>query len=85
MPEKHGNDDSGIGCSPQSIKLESERNEAPLLPNCLQQSPITESTNLNYSELIMTETEAFRKRGDVDHVFTGSVKCELCDFKPTRL
>ncbi|GAB1866872.1 Protein hunchback [Camponotus japonicus] len=85
MTEKHGYDDSGIGCSPQSIKLDGERNETPSLPNYFQQSPTTESTNLNYSELIKTETEAFRKRGDVDHVFTGSVKCELCDFKPTRL
>ncbi|KAM0734968.1 Protein hunchback [Formica fusca] len=87
MSEKHGNDgnDSGIGCSPPSIKLEGERNETVSLPCCFQQSPTTESTNLNYSELIRTETEAFQKRGDVDHVFTGSVKCELCDFKPTRL
>ncbi|KAL6439512.1 hypothetical protein ACFW04_003964 [Cataglyphis niger] len=86
MSEKHGNDgnDSGIGYSPPNIKFEGERNEKTL-PCCFQQLPTTESTNLNYSELIRTETEAFQKRGDVDHVFTDSVKCELCDFKPTRL
>ncbi|XP_072765485.1 uncharacterized protein [Anoplolepis gracilipes] len=85
MSEKHGNDDSGIGCSPLGIRLEGERNETVSHPSCFQQSPTNESTNMNYSELIRSETEAFQKRGDVDHVFTGSVKCELCEFRPKRL
>ncbi|KMQ93752.1 protein hunchback [Lasius niger] len=80
MSEKHGNNDSGIGCSPLGVKLEDERNES--LPSSSGQSPTIESTHPSYSEKL--QTEAFRMRGDVDHVFTDSVKCALCDFKPTR-
>lgn len=78
---KHGNNDSGIGCSPPGLKLEDEPKES--LPNYSQQSPTIESTHLSYFENL--QTEDFRMRGDIDHVFTDSVKCELCDFKPTRL